>query len=169
MLERHEADLNEYQLLVVPSINPDGVALGHWRHGLGHLDLNRDWGIFAQPETRAVIRKINALIQDGLEPVVMLDFHSTQRNLFYTQSEEEEQVYDGFSTQWLNLARERGVYKFDQVARHNSGDATSKNYFYQRFSIPAITYEVGDETDRDEIRDSAITFADTFVDLLSAY
>ena len=166
LLERYEADLPGYQLLIVPSINPDGVALGHWRHGMGHLDLNRDWGVFSQPETRAVIRKINALVEDGAQPVAMLDFHSTQRNLFYTQSKEEEEVYGGFSTQWLNLARQKGVYEFDQVARHNSGGATSKNYFFQRFRIPATTYEVGDETDRAEIRDSAITFADAFVEVL---
>lgn len=166
LLERYEADLPGYQLLIVPSINPDGVALGHWRHGMGHLDLNRDWGVFSQPETRAVIRKINALVEDGAQPVAMLDFHSTQRNLFYTQSKEEEEVYGGFSTQWLNLARQKGAYEFDQVARHNSGGATSKNYFFQRFGIPATTYEVGDETDRAEIRDSAITFADAFVEVL---
>ena len=80
------------------------------------------------------------------------------------------------SAQWLRSRRGRysaprawrvSRSKLSQVARHNSGGATSKNYFFQRFRIPATTYEVGDETDRTEIRDSAVTFADAFVEALS--
>jgi hypothetical protein len=44
-----------YQLGIVPLMNPDGVARGHWRHNVDGTDVNRDWGPFKQPETQAVM------------------------------------------------------------------------------------------------------------------
>ncbi len=35
-----------FMLVLVPLINPDGVAAGRWRHNMGGRDLNRDWGPF---------------------------------------------------------------------------------------------------------------------------
>ena len=157
-----------HQLFIVPLLNPDGVSRGFWRHGLGGMDLNRDWGPFSQPETKAVIKALNKRIADGMNPVLMLDFHSTRRNLFYTQSEEESQTIGNFSYRWLAEAKDRGVYSFEQQRRHNKGKPTSKNYFYQRFNIPAITYEVGDETPRAEVADSSRVFADAMVKTLVA-
>ena len=80
-------DRQKFQFLIVPLLNPDGVARGHWRANLGGADLNRDWGIFKQPETRAVGDWL-AQLPVGVRPVLMLDFHSTNRNLFYVQGEE---------------------------------------------------------------------------------
>ena len=154
--------------LVVPLLNPDGVALGHWRHGLGRMDLNRDWGPFTQPETQAMQAELNRLSEAGKQVLLFIDFHSTQRNLFYTQSEaEEESIGNHFATRWLDLARVNGIYKFEQQRRHNQGRPTAKNYMFDRFDVPAITYEVGDETDRVAIRESAYVLADAMVDLLS--
>ncbi|MBW3535097.1 MAG: peptidase M14, partial [Gemmatimonadetes bacterium] len=63
------------QFLAVPLLNPDGVARGHWRANRGAKDLNRDWGEFSQPETRAVKTWLEALPQ-SVRPVAMLDSHS---------------------------------------------------------------------------------------------
>jgi len=46
--------LENYRVLIVPIVNPDGVDLGHWRHNAGGIDLNRDWGTYYQPETRQI-------------------------------------------------------------------------------------------------------------------
>ena len=43
-----------FATVVVPMMNPDGVMQGHWRHNNNGVDLNRDWRLFAQPETRQV-------------------------------------------------------------------------------------------------------------------
>ena len=154
-------------IVVVPNLNPDGVELGHWRHGLGHLDLNRDWGPFTQPETAAVKTMIDKIVSEGKQIRLFLDFHSTSRNLFYTQSDEEKTGPEMFATRWLKLATEMGVYEFSQERRHNEGRPTSKNYMFSRFGIPAITYEVGDETDRKLIQESARIFADAMTKVLN--
>lgn len=160
--------LRQTSFLVVPLMNPDGVALGHWRHGLGHLDLNRDWGPFSQPETQAVKREIDHLVGAGRDVILFIDFHSTQRNLFYTQSEAEELAMSNeFATRWLASAKDQGIYQFEQQRRHNEGRPTGKNYMFERFSIPSITYEVGDETDREEIQHAARVLADGMVTLLA--
>ena len=43
----------EFEIIIVPMLNPDGVDEGNWRHNAGGVDLNRDWDLFVQP-TKAV-------------------------------------------------------------------------------------------------------------------
>ena len=68
-----------FKLVIVPVINPDGVAYGHARHNAGLTDLNRDWGPFTQPETQAVAAVLDQLEADGIAPRLMLDFHATKQ------------------------------------------------------------------------------------------
>ena len=158
-----------FRVVVVPFMNPDGVILGYWRHNTGGVDLNRDWGPFTQPETRLLKNLVDELVADGNRIRVFLDFHSTQRNLFYTQNDADVTVPVDFATRWLDAARPRMVnYEFTQEKRPNNGRPTSKNYMYDRFGIPAITYEMGDETDRDAIRHSAGVFAEELMTLMLA-
>lgn len=152
-------------LVFAPLLNPDGVDLGHWRHSLGGLDINRDWGPFTQPETQAIKRLIDQLDQRSTLRA-FFDFHSTQRNLFYIQEDEDLTLPPGFSRRWLANAEARGIYDYTPEPRHNRGSPTSKNYMYARFGIPSITYEVGDRTQRDDIRDAAEKLALAMVDEL---
>ncbi|MEM7098553.1 MAG: M14 family zinc carboxypeptidase [Pseudomonadota bacterium] len=166
LFDKHQALLADYDLFIVPLLNPDGVASGYWRHGLGGLDLNRDWGPFSQPETSVVLAALNQRIECGDQPRLMLDFHSTHRNVFYTQTDEEDAQMGNFTKQWLEQARGMGVYPFEHARRHNTDLPTSKNYFHTRFGIPAITFELGDNTPRDEIITSSQKFADALVSVL---
>lgn len=150
-----------FSIIIVPLINPDGVALGHWRHNVNGIDLNRDWGEFSQPETRSVARYLDSTLAAGTRFRLMLDFHSTRVNTFYTQLPEESRYQFDFATVWLDRSRARlPDFEFKHDARARSGQANTKNYFYDTYGIPAITYELGDETVRDDIAASSPVFAE---------
>lgn len=166
--ELAKAFRERFGLAIVPLMNPDGVARGHWRHNVGGVDLNRDWGPFSEPETKAVRRVIDALADTpNGHPVLFLDFHSTQRNVFYTQLIGEDGTDYGFTAKWLAQSRARlPDYEFERAERHQSELATSKNYMHGRFAIPAITYEVGDETDRERLSRAGRVFAQEMMRVL---
>ena len=161
-LARRADTLGDVQVLVVPMLNPDGAARGHWRANRGAIDLNRDWGDFTQPETRAVKAWLDAL-PTTVRPVLMVDFHSTARNLFYVQGDEASPAQKRFLAAWLE-GRERAVpaYPFTIEPRNaNPGSGTAKNWFHARYAIPAYTYEVGDSADRSATRMMAKALAET--------
>lgn len=154
-----------YKLGIVPLLNPDGVAGGHWRHNDGGTDLNRDWGPFTQPETRAVMSWVEAQETAGRTLTLQLDFHSTWEDLFYTQPASKEPP--DFASRWLDASRERlPDFAFRHVPSTDMKQANSKNYFHTTRGIPAITYEVGDETDREQIRAAAVVFAEEMMRLM---
>jgi hypothetical protein len=152
---------HRFAIMAIPMLNPDGVAAGHWRNNLGGKDLNRDWGPFTQPETQLVQSLIDDFVAAGRRIRLFLDFHSTRSNLFYTQADEEQTDPHNFANRWLEAARARLTdYPFSQERRHNEGRPTAKSYMYDRFGIPSITYEVGDEIDRLVAADAAVVFAE---------
>ena len=74
-----------FETTIVPMLNPDGVVKGYWRHNTGSTDLNRDWGPFKQPETRLMQKLLQDIAADPAERLrFFVDFHSTQRDVFYT-------------------------------------------------------------------------------------
>lgn len=160
---------DHFNVLVIPMINPDGVTAGHWRFNKGGTDLNRDWGPFLQPETRAVRDAFNRFKSGEYEIAFFLDFHSTWRNLLYTQADDEPTSPPMFARDWLKNvddALDDDVYTFTREPRHNSGKPISKNYMYDQYGISSITYEVGDATPRDAIDISARVFAQEMMKLL---
>jgi predicted deacylase len=157
-------DKKKFQFLIVPLLNPDGVARGHWRANLGGTDLNRDWGSFKQPETRAVSDWL-AQLPAEVRPVLMLDFHSTNRNLFYVQGEEANAQGKAFLAAWLE-GKESAFdgYPFIIEPRDaNPGSGTTKNWFDASYGIPAYTYEVGDDSDPSAVRMAAEALAQTMI------
>lgn len=157
-------DGKEFQFLIVPFLNPDGVARGHWRANLGGADLNRDWGIFRQPETRAVNDWLSSL-SPQVQPVLMLDFHSTNRNLFYVQGDDANVQGKAFLAAWLRGKENTFAgYPFQVEPRDfNPGSGTTKNWFSATYGIPAYTYEVGDDSDPAAIRAAAQALAQNLI------
>ena len=150
-----------YKLIIFPMLNPDGVVAGYWRHNVNGVDLNRDWGLFTQPETQIVRDWMSEAGKNGVQIRLMLDFHSTTSNVFYTQRDIDDRKAAGFTSQWLTSAAERlPDFEFERDAAEPSNQANSKNYFHLTYGIPAITYETGDETRRDQIESSAVVFAE---------
>ncbi|MEM9180144.1 MAG: M14 family metallopeptidase [Pseudomonadota bacterium] len=156
---------SQFDLIMIPNINPDGVEHGHWRHNKGGLDLNRDWGPFTQPETQAVKAVIDSIESPGL--ALFLDFHSTSKNVYYTQPLGNDGTEYDFTESWLNRGRVRlPQYVFERQGSHNLALPTSKTYIFETYGIPAITYEVGDETDRAEAIETARVLAQEMMLLL---
>ena len=92
----------EYTVFVVPTMNPDGVDNGHWRHNTGGIDLNRDWADFNQPETQFVRDFLRKKINGTARKLYFgIDFHSTWDDIFYTNTTEKPTNMDGFIKQWF--------------------------------------------------------------------
>ena len=64
------AALSHVTLYLVPMVNPDGAEANTRASGVG-ADLNRDWGVFHQPETRAVARAAHLI-----RPSLVIDAHN---------------------------------------------------------------------------------------------
>ncbi len=158
---------SRFGIIAVPLLNPDGVLGGNWRHNLGGTDLNRDWGPFEQPETRLMNKLLTELGESDRDLRVFLDFHSTQRNLFYTQDQERITEPEGFTATWLENARLRVQdYSFTNEEGTAEKEGVAKNYIYHRYGIPTATYEVGDETNREATRQAAVVFAEELMKLM---
>jgi len=67
-------ELAHVTLYVIPMVNPDGAGAGTRVNGVG-ADLNRDWGFFTQPETRAV-----ASAAKLIHPALIVDAHNWDGN-----------------------------------------------------------------------------------------
>lgn len=143
-----------FLVTAVPMLNPDGVVRGHWRHNTGGVDLNRDWGPFTQPETQLMRDMLAEIATNPSQDLrLLLDFHSTNRDVFYTIPDELPTNPELFTRDWLARYQERMPgYEVDRDARHEVGRPISKAYSFDTYGIPAITFEIGNETDRELIR-----------------
>ncbi len=139
-----------FNLIIVPLLNPDGVAQGHWRHNINGIDLNRDWIEFSQAETRLVRDKLNAIVEQGGKLVMAVDFHSTQQDVFYTMPTDYGLHPKTLVVDWLKLLKQKTASSF--VVRNKPGSSPGrgifKQYFADTFGVHAITYEMGDNTNR---------------------
>lgn len=155
-----------FNVLIYPNINPDGVALGNWRSNSNGKDLNRDWGPFSEKETQQVINAIEEKTSDN-SVWGMLDFHSTWTDLFYTQTEQQSNRFPQFTADWMAaLNGSDSPIKFQQKPSYKPESPTSKNYFYERYQIPAITFELGENSKFEDIKVSAAIAAETYMQQL---
>jgi murein tripeptide amidase MpaA len=171
----------KFNVLIIPLVNPDGVDNGHWRHNLKGVDLNRDWMQFNQPEPRAVRNEIKSIVDNGGNIKFFIDFHSTQKDVFYTlslestikdeQMENEKRIAKEnhkLISNWLSNLQGRlpnyYVNIIDTLSKPTS--PTSDRWVQRTFNAPALTYEVGDESDRELIKKIAVTAAEELMKFL---
>jgi hypothetical protein len=155
-----------FNVLIYPNINPDGVALGNWRSNSNGKDLNRDWGPFNEKETQHIIKAIEDKTRKN-SIWGMLDFHSTWTDLFYTQTEKQPNRFPQFTTDWMSAINRSGSpIKFQRKQSYKPDSPTSKNYFYERYQIPAITFELGENSTFEDIKVSAAIAAETYMQQL---
>ncbi|NQZ88147.1 MAG: succinylglutamate desuccinylase/aspartoacylase family protein [Colwellia sp.] len=141
-----------YNVLVIPNINPDGVFMGNWRHNANGLDLNRDWIKFSQPEIRHVNNYLKSLVAKGEKIKFAIDFHSTGKDIFYTLPVNYGVEAPYFVKHWLG-SLDKAMPNFTVIQQPGSkpDQGVAKQYFADNYNVHAITYEVGDETNRENI------------------
>ena len=152
-----ERFLDNYNIIFVPLMNPDGVENGYWRYNENKKDLNRDWGIFSQPETKSVNNKL-INFKDDKKIEVFIDFHSTYKNIFYISDISESHKLQNFLKNWLNNSKPDLLkidYDYKIVNSMSPNNGVSKNYIFNTYNIPSVTYEVSDVEDRDKIKKSS--------------
>nr|WP_299000879.1 M14 family metallopeptidase [uncultured Allomuricauda sp.] len=144
--------LENYRVLAFPIINPDGVDMGNWRHNGGGVDLNRDWSMYNQPETRNVSNFITkAADESGGKIILGLDFHSTYKDVFYTNKTRARTTMPNFVGDWFKaLEKHIPNYKVNEKS-NDSRTPNSKGWFLYGHDAVGITYEIGDSTPKEKI------------------
>ena len=147
---------DRYRIVVYPMVNPDGVDLGHWRHNGGGIDINRDWAYYNQEEPNVVANHLVNLVKEQKNKVVLgLDFHSTQEDLYYTLTDNRQTNIKGFKDVWLEAIDAHFENYTPQDEPYDLNQPISKAWFYLQFGAESVTYEVGDETPRDFVKEKA--------------
>jgi len=159
--------VKNYELVIIPMINPDGVDEGNWRHSFGGVDLNRDWIDFKQPETRAVRDYLLAKVKHQEAKVYFaLDFHSTFNDVLYTNENRPDTNKPGLTNVWI-----KGLHDFEGanktlVKPSGNGGNVSKAWLGKVLNAEALTYEVGDNTPRPYIKQKATKVAEVLMEEL---
>ncbi len=150
---------NHFNIYAFPLLNPDGVSMGNWRHNAKGVDLNRDWVDFTQPETRAVRRFLNAKAGEGKKFVFAIDFHTSYSGPYLLVLDSiNETKTSRITPQWL--ANIEATSEFEANPRRRNQDLPyCYNYFFNEWGSEAVTYEDGDEVDREIIRKRAQVYA----------
>lgn len=156
-----------YRIMVYPIINPDGVDMGHWRHNAGGVDLNRDWSHYRQKEPRLVAYHLKKELSKQRNSLVLgLDFHSTQEDVYYTLTENRVSHIHGFKDLWIEAIDRAFEDYVPNDEPYDLNQPITKTWFYLEFGAEGITYEVGDETDRDFVKNKAQVAAVEMMKLL---
>lgn len=157
----------KYELWVFPCLNPDGVDFGHWRHNYNGVDLNRDWAFYRQPEINIITKYIIERAKKNKNKIVLsLDFHSTSQDIYYVFDDKFKTKLKDFPKKWTKEI-DKAVFPFTTIfSPEPMSKPYSKTWFYKQFKAESITYEVGDETDRNIIRQKAKAAALSMMKLL---
>ncbi|WP_136466441.1 M14 family metallopeptidase [Flagellimonas onchidii] len=155
-----------FNIYTFPLLNPDGADMGNWRHNANGVDLNRDWVDFTQPETQMVKHFVEEKVKRGKKLRFALDFHTSYSGPYLLVLDSiNEAKTSGIIPEWINNIEASSSFKVE--ARRRSQELPyCYNYFFKVFDAEAVTYEDGDEIDRDTIRKRASVYAETLMQTL---
>ena len=157
---------SNFRIIAYPMLNPDGVEQGHWRHNSSGIDLNRDWEYFRQPETRSVRDALTPLADGRYKVVYGIDFHSTNENVFYPINEAVITSIDNFTQRWFPLVAEANPELNFRKEEFEPNSPIAKNWIYKTFGTDALTFEVEDELNEEEMQNLGRSAAESLMKLL---
>lgn len=149
----------KFNIYTFPLLNPDGADMGNWRHNAKGVDLNRDWIDFTQPETQMIKTFFENKVKEGNKILFALDFHTSYSGPYMLVLDSiNEAKTKGIIPNWINNIETNSQFKVE--ARRRSQELPyCYNYFYNQTGCEAVTYEEGDEVDREIIRKRAKVYA----------
>ncbi len=155
-----------YNIIVFPLLNPDGADMGNWRHNANGTDLNRDWIDFTQPETQMVKLYIENKIKEGGKVEFALDFHTSHSGPYMLVLDSINELRTkGIIPNWIKNIETNSKFKVE--ARRRSQELPyCYNYFFNQVGCEAVTYEDGDEINRDIIKERAKIYANELMKTL---
>ncbi len=156
----------QFEILLFPLLNPDGVDEGTWRHNANGQDLNRDWVKFSQPETQAVRDWIkNSKTERAFR--FGIDFHTSYSGpyLLTLDTLPHHSVQAVVTAEWIRTIEEMTGDTLD--IRPRAQDLPyCYNWMINELNTEAVTYEEGDEIDRKLIKQRAENYANTLMGIL---
>ena len=164
--DRAKAFRAAHRIVLAPMPNPDGVDAGNWRLNGGGVDLNRDWGPFTQPETRA----LSSWILDqskGRRVVSMIDFHSTFKTTIYAPPLDAASPTIGFLPVLEQHFRDELKEAPEWSYGHNVNGGTSKGWALEALHAPGVTVELWDQISTADARALGAATADAMIDYFS--
>nr|WP_299385167.1 M14 family metallopeptidase [Allomuricauda sp.] len=149
----------QYNIYTFPLLNPDGVDMGNWRHNAKGVDLNRDWTKFSQPETKMVRDFLESKVKEGKKVRFAVDFHTSYSGpyVLVLDSINESRTAQIIPT-WINKIETNSTFSVE-ARRRSQTLPYCYNYFFNSHGAEAVTYEEGDEINRDSIRARARVYA----------
>ncbi len=146
------SELAHVTLYVVPMVNPDGAGAGT-RRNAADADLNRDWGRWTQPETRAV-----AAAAKTIRPSLVVDAHNWDGNDEYNADcleipREMESARGRAAHAWQQQEVQdlaRSGYAVHPTAWGDGSDPHLAHRWFMRQGIPSVLVEThsGSPADR---------------------
>ncbi len=158
----------KFEVLVFPLLNPDGVDNGNWRHNANGKDLNRDWISFAQPESKSVRDWLINSREKGVtsEYRFGIDFHTSRSTYLLVLDSIPKKVKPNVTNQWIKNIKLLRNEKLDIRPRSQSLPYCY-NWMINQFGMEAVTYEDGDEVDRNVVRKRAEDYATELMKVLN--
>ena len=161
---------DQYNTYVIPLMNPDGVDNGHWRHNSGGIDLNRDWESFNQVETQVARDFMKRKVaESGGQFYFGVDFHSTWEDIYYTIDPELKGNMPGLVPAMIE-ASAKELEDYIPNIRPGSMDGpkiNSSRYFFHKFKAESLTFEIGDNTPRDLLKEKGRQSAIKLMELMT--
>ncbi|WP_420399245.1 M14 family metallopeptidase [Flagellimonas sp.] len=156
-----------FNIYTFPLLNPDGADMGNWRHNANGVDLNRDWIDFSQPETQMVKDFVENKVKQGKKIRFALDFHTSYSGPYLLVLDSINEIKTaGIIPEWIKKIDSSSSLKVE--ARRRSQELPyCYNYFFNAFGAESVTYEDGDEINRDTIRKRGQVYAEKLMQTLT--